>query len=100
MDLMVDADRRKDEFVAMLAHELRNPLAPILSAAQLLGGGPRDREVIARAGSTIEHHVHHMTHLIDDLLDASGSRVARWSFVRAWSMCERPRRVPPKVCRP
>jgi signal transduction histidine kinase/CheY-like chemotaxis protein len=86
MDLMVDADRRKDEFVAMLAHELRNPLAPILSAAQLLGVGPCDRAVIVRAGSTIEHHVHHMTHLIDDLLDVS--RITRGTVELRKSMVD------------
>ncbi|THC43992.1 hybrid sensor histidine kinase/response regulator [Massilia sp. Mn16-1_5] len=66
---------RKDEFLAMLAHELRNPLAPISSAAQLLrvlfAGEPRIRQT----SEVISRQVAHMTHLVDDLLDVS--RVTR-----------------------
>jgi PAS domain S-box-containing protein len=60
------ANRSKDEFLAMLGHELRNPLAPILTALQLmkLRGTPHTREQ-----DVIERQVHHMMHLIDDLLD-------------------------------
>ena len=67
--------QRKDEFLAMLAHELRNPLAPISSAAQLLrvlfADVPRIRDV----SGVISRQVAHMTHLVDDLLDVS--RVTR-----------------------
>jgi signal transduction histidine kinase len=66
-----DADRRKDEFLAMLAHELRNPLAPIRTAVQLLRLkelGPPQR---ARAREVIERQVEHLVTLIDDLLDVS-----------------------------
>ncbi|XYJ11959.1 ATP-binding protein [Telluria sp. B2] len=69
------ADRRKDEFLAMLAHELRNPLAPIAAAAQLLNMGQTDGERIARTSGIIARQVTHMTGLIDDLLDVS--RVTR-----------------------
>ncbi len=69
------ADRRKDEFLAMLAHELRNPLAPISTAAQLLSlvyaGEPRVRQ----SSEVISRQVEHMTRLVDDLLDVS--RVTR-----------------------
>jgi PAS domain S-box-containing protein len=69
------ADRRKDEFLAMLAHELRNPLAPIRNAAHLLrlvhSGEPRVRQ----ASEIIARQVGHMTGLVDDLLDMS--RVTR-----------------------
>jgi PAS domain S-box-containing protein len=60
------ANRAKDEFLAMLGHELRNPLAPMLTALQLmkLRGSPHTREQ-----EVIERQVHHMMRLIDDLLD-------------------------------
>jgi signal transduction histidine kinase/ActR/RegA family two-component response regulator len=69
------ADRRKDEFLAMLAHELRNPLAPIAAAAQLLTLDPQDSGRVARTSGIIGRQVAHMTGLIDDLLDVS--RVTR-----------------------
>jgi signal transduction histidine kinase len=67
-------DRKKDEFLAILAHELRNPLAPILAAAELLRGDTR----IERERSIIERQARHLTRLVDDLLDVS--RVTRGSF--------------------
>lgn len=70
-----EADRRKDEFLAMLAHELRNPLAPIGSAAQLLQMVELDEERVRNTSQIINRQVDHMTHLINDLLDVS--RVTR-----------------------
>jgi len=67
--------RRKDEFLAMLAHELRNPLAPISNAAQLLGMPGLDERRLRQAGEIIARQVRHMTELVDDLLDVS--RVTR-----------------------
>jgi signal transduction histidine kinase/CheY-like chemotaxis protein len=75
------ADRRKDEFLAMLAHELRNPLAPISAAAQLLNMGPPDAARVERTSAIIARQVAHMTGLIDDLLDVS--RVTRGLVVLA-----------------
>jgi CheY-like chemotaxis protein len=75
------ADRRKDEFLAMLAHELRNPLAPISAAAQLLNLGPPDNARVERTSAIIARQVAHMTGLIDDLLDVS--RVTRGLVVLA-----------------
>ena len=72
---MKDADRRKDEFLAMLAHELRNPLAPIGAAATLLQRVKLDDEHVRRTSQVIDRQVRHMTSLIDDLLDVS--RVTR-----------------------
>ena len=73
------ADRQKDEFLAMLAHELRNPLAPIRNAAVLLtreiGADPRLGKLIAM----ITRQSQHMTRLLDDLLDVS--RIARGRIV-------------------
>lgn len=65
------ADRRKDEFLAMLAHELRNPLAPISAAAQLLTMIHHDQTRVRKTGAIIARQVDHMTSLIDDLLDVS-----------------------------
>ncbi|SAL88496.1 PAS/PAC sensor hybrid histidine kinase [Caballeronia arvi] len=70
-----DAHRRKDEFLAMLAHELRNPLAPIRAGAELLSQLSLDKERVSRVGVIIRRQVVHMTGLIDDLLDVS--RVTR-----------------------
>ncbi|GAC1411597.1 MAG: hypothetical protein NVSMB6_12980 [Burkholderiaceae bacterium] len=70
-----ESDRRKDEFLAMLAHELRNPLAPIGAAAQLLQMGKLDDGRVRHTSRIIGRQVDHMTHLINDLLDVS--RVTR-----------------------
>jgi CheY-like chemotaxis protein len=70
-----EADRRKDEFLAMLAHELRNPLAPIGAAAELLQLANLNDERVRQTSQIIGRQVLHMTHLIDDLLDVS--RVTR-----------------------
>lgn len=64
---LADADRRKDEFLAMLAHELRNPLAPLSNALHLLDRGA-DRE---RVTQMAERQVRHLVRLVDDLLDVS-----------------------------
>ncbi|WP_169331312.1 hybrid sensor histidine kinase/response regulator [Massilia timonae] len=69
------ADRIKDEFLAMLAHELRNPLAPIIAAAELLQLGKLNDERVQRTSQIIGRQVRHMTSLVDDLLDVS--RVTR-----------------------
>lgn len=61
----------KDEFLATVSHELRNPLAPILTWTQLLRGGTLDKEKTARALEVIERNVMSQTQLIDDLVDVS-----------------------------
>lgn len=70
-----ESSRRKDEFLAMLAHELRNPLAPISAAAELLRIETTDRRLISSVSQVITRQTAHMTGLIDDLLDVS--RVTR-----------------------
>ncbi|HEY6476350.1 MAG TPA: ATP-binding protein [Polyangia bacterium] len=66
-----EADRRKDEFLAMLSHELRNPLAPILTAVEILDSArPADQE-LAASYQIIGRQVRHMKRLLDDLLDVS-----------------------------
>ena len=70
LDALREADRRKDEFLAMLAHELRNPLAPIRNAVEILRISP-DRPVRERARELIGRQVQHMSRLVDDLLEVS-----------------------------
>jgi PAS domain S-box-containing protein len=65
---LADADRRKDEFLAMLAHELRNPLAPLSTALHLLGGDLADR---TRFIEMAKRQVKQLVRLVDDLLDVS-----------------------------
>ena len=72
---LTDADRRKDDFLAMLAHELRNPLAPIGAAAELLQSVKLDEEQVRQTSQIIGRQVDHMTGLVNDLLDMS--RVTR-----------------------
>jgi PAS domain S-box-containing protein len=70
--LLRAADANKNEFLATLAHELRNPLSPIRSAAGLLGtSGPGASELQARAKDVITRQVDHLAHLVDDLLDVA-----------------------------
>ena len=70
-----ESDRRKDEFLAMLAHELRNPLAPITTAAEILRMASADPARVGQAAEVIGRQVRHITKLMDDLLDVS--RVTR-----------------------
>lgn len=74
-DGLLDANRRKDEFLAMLAHELRNPLAPIAAAAEVLQVHALDEKLTKRTSQIIARQVKHMTALVNDLLDVS--RVTR-----------------------
>jgi signal transduction histidine kinase/CheY-like chemotaxis protein len=66
-----EADRRKDEFLATLAHELRNPLAPIRNAMQLMAMSPADETRTANLRSMVERQLKHLVRLIDDLMDVS-----------------------------
>ncbi len=66
-----EADRRKDEFLAMLAHELRNPLAPIRTGLQLVRLAGDSPEAVEQVRAMMERQVGHMVRLIDDLLDVS-----------------------------
>jgi two-component system CheB/CheR fusion protein len=69
---LLQADRRKDEFLAMLSHELRNPLAPILNAIEVIErAGPGDEPVRSAFQAVIARQVQHMKRLLDDLLDVS-----------------------------
>ncbi|HEY8508891.1 MAG TPA: ATP-binding protein [Steroidobacteraceae bacterium] len=70
-EALKDVNRRKDEFLAMLAHELRNPLAPIRNAAQILRVHAGGKPELDWARSVIERQTRHLSRLVDDLLDVS-----------------------------
>ena len=70
-DALRDADRRKDEFIAMLAHELRNPLAPLRNGLQVMRLAAGDADAVAQARAMMDRQLGHMVRLIDDLLDVS-----------------------------
>jgi len=74
-EVLRDADRRKDEFLAMLGHELRNPLAPVQNAVQILRYQGVNGPVAGRAVEMMGRQVTHLVRLVDDLLDVS--RVSR-----------------------
>ena len=69
--LLREADRRKDEFLATLAHELRNPLAPISAAAEVLQQAEHANPDLRMACEIVQRQVRYMTHLVDDLLDVA-----------------------------
>jgi PAS domain S-box-containing protein len=68
---LADADRHRNEFLAILAHELRNPLAPLKNAVQILRRSPDDAVVIEKARDLIDRQVQHMSRLVGDLLEAA-----------------------------
>jgi PAS domain S-box-containing protein len=70
-DALADLNRRKDEFLAMLSHELRNPLAPIVQAVHLLAAQPNGDTIQERARGVINRQVVQLTRLVDDLMDVS-----------------------------
>ena len=89
---LVEADVRKDVFLATLSHELRNPLAPIRTAARLLQAPHLQPEQLATAQSIISRQVMHMSSLLDDLLDVS--RITRGAFLlkKEYVRCRSPDR--------
>jgi two-component system CheB/CheR fusion protein len=72
-----ESARRREQFIAMLSHELRNPLAAVMNATTLIKKQP-DPEAVARCQAVIERQAHHMKRLLDDLLDVS--RITRGKF--------------------
>ncbi|MDQ3099870.1 MAG: response regulator [Bacteroidota bacterium] len=81
-----EADQRKDEFLGMLAHELRNPLGPMRNAVEILGMlGPHD-PTIEHAMQVMDRQVKHMARLVDDLLDAT--RIARGKVLLRQERCD------------
>lgn len=68
---LAESARRKDQFLAMLAHELRNPLAPVMNGLELLRLSQADQGTLDRAREMMERQIRHLTRLVDDLLDIS-----------------------------
>jgi signal transduction histidine kinase/CheY-like chemotaxis protein len=68
------ADRRKDEFLAVLGHELRNPLAPLQNGLELLSLGGHDQALVTHARQLMERQLRHLVRLVDDLLDVARIR--------------------------
>lgn len=81
-----EADRRKDEFLAMLAHELRNPLAPLRTAVHIMRRLSPQDPGFERASAVLDRQVTHMARLIDDLLDVS--RIARGKLELRKELCD------------
>jgi signal transduction histidine kinase/ActR/RegA family two-component response regulator len=71
LEALREADRRKDEFLAMLAHELRNPLAPIRNAVEILRARSAEHPDLRWVNDVVDRQVRHMARLVDDLLDVS-----------------------------
>jgi signal transduction histidine kinase len=87
---LAEDDRRKDEFIALLGHELRNPLAPLVTGLELLASA--EPEVAARTRAVMKRQIEHLIRLVDDLLDLSrisrGKIELRRSRVRAGDVLE------------
>lgn len=81
-----EADQRKDEFIAVLAHELRNPLAPVRTAVAILRSVPSADPRAERAREVVERQVAHMARLVDDLLDVS--RITRGRLALRRERCD------------
>jgi signal transduction histidine kinase len=79
---LVEADRRKDEFLAILGHELRNPLAPIRMALHVLDHDAAPAEAMARAREILDQQVAQMTRLVNDLMDVSRVALGKISLER------------------
>ena len=75
LDSLTEADRRKDQFLAMLAHELRNPMMPMVLALEMLEARDDASDTERRAHKILGRQMHHLTRLVDDLLDVS--RISR-----------------------
>ncbi|MFL5261959.1 MAG: ATP-binding protein [Anaeromyxobacteraceae bacterium] len=82
-EALVEAERRRDEFIAVLSHELRNPLAPILNSVALLDRIGAQTEPARRARAVIERQARHLARMVDDLLDVTRISHGRIELDRA-----------------
>ena len=85
-EALQEADRRKDEFLAMLAHELRNPLAPVQNAVEIMRLARNDSATAEEAREIVSRQVSHMSRLIEDLLDVA--RIARGKIQLRTEPCD------------
>ena len=79
-----DADRRKDEFLATLAHELRNPLAPIRNGLQLMRMSGKDEHAVEQARAMMDRQLNQMVRLVDDLMDVSRISRGKLELKKEW----------------
>jgi signal transduction histidine kinase len=91
MELLKEAGKRKDEFLAVLGHELRNPLAPLGNALQILHMRGADPPTVAWAHEVVQRQLSHLTRLVDDLLDIS--RIGRAKILLRHERLELPELV-------
>lgn len=75
--------RAKDEFMAMLAHELRNPLAPIVSALEIVRATSGEQPAVRDAVAIMDRQIHQLTHLVDDLLDVARATTGKIQLQKA-----------------
>src|SRR4051812_44313658 len=97
---LVEADRSKDEFLAMLAHELRNPLAPLRNAAYMLQLPGVDRPFVERTGEMMGRQVRQLGRLVDALLDLSRIARGKMQLRQERVDLEKAMRRAADVCRP
>lgn len=85
-DALIDADRRKDEFLATLAHELRNPLAPLRSGLEYIASPESDPQLAHQAQAIMKRQLEHLGRLVDDLLDIT--RIKRGGLNLRFAECD------------
>ena len=95
-----EADRRKDEFLATLSHELRNPLAAISSSLELLTRADKDSDLVSAAHDAIGRQTSHLVRLVDDLLDVSRITRDRIELKKSCVELDQIMRQAIEVCRP
>ncbi|MFT4176912.1 MAG: ATP-binding protein [Luteolibacter sp.] len=82
VEVLEETDRKKDRFLATLAHELRNPLAPILMGVEMIEKAPDDTDAVRHLAGMLRRQMDQMVHLIDDLLDTSRIATGKISLKR------------------
>lgn len=97
---MREVDRRKDEFLAILGHELRNPLAPIRTAMDVLATLPGSTEQVRNITQIVERQVRHLTRLVDDLLDVARITNDKVALKNEWVTLDTVLQHAVEICRP